>query len=119
MAESTKGRIFRKIADVMTFAVAVAIAYLTLSQVPDGSMPGDWDKAAHAAAFFALVFPAVLAHRWGILWMVPLAAAFGWAIEVIQPHFGRGREIEDFYADLIGIAAGTFAATAIRVLRKR
>lgn len=107
----------RLAADMLTVLTAVAIAYLTLSQ-SGGREFFISDKAAHAIAFFALVFPVSLAHRWGFLWIVPLAAGFGWAIEVIQPHFGRGREIEDFYADLIGIAAGTAAGTSIRLLRR-
>lgn len=113
------GKVFRRIADALTILIAVTIGYLTLSQMHETSMPSVWDKAAHAIAFFALVFPVVLAHRWGWLWIIPLAAGFGWAIEVIQPYFGRGKEIEDFYADLIGIGAGTISASLIRMFRRR
>ncbi|MDP7186520.1 MAG: VanZ family protein [Paracoccaceae bacterium] len=111
-------RVLRLAADVLTVLTAIAIAYLTLSQSVGGKPFFISDKAAHAIAFFALVFPVSLAHRWGFLWIVPLAIGFGWAIEVIQPYFGRGREIEDFYADLIGIASGATAGTLIRMLRR-
>lgn len=118
MSRVGKTRVLRQAADVLTVLIAVAIVYLTLSQSSGSKDFFIPDKVAHAIAFFVLVFPVSLMHRWGFLWIVPLAAGFGWAIEVIQPHFGRGREIEDFYADLIGIAAGTAAGTSIRLLRR-
>ncbi len=119
MGRTSKGQAFRRVADALTIIIAVTIGYLTLSQVHETPMPSVWDKGAHAIAFFALVFPVVLAHRWGWLWIIPLAAGFGWAIEVIQPYFGRGKEIEDLYADLVGIGAGTLVALFVRRLRRR
>jgi VanZ family protein len=89
---------------------AVAIAYLTLAPVPvpyQGRVVGV-DKIFHALAFAALVFPVVAtgAHRW--VWAVPLAIAFGGAIEIVQPHVGRSGMVADFLADVLGVAVGAW-----------
>lgn len=114
MTETIFRRRLRRLSDVVTVLIALAIAYLTLTQVESVKTSGDWDKAAHALAFFALVFPTVVTHRWGFVWMVPLAAAFGGMIELIQPYVGRGREFADFQADLAGILTGAAIAWVIR-----
>jgi VanZ family protein len=89
---------------------AVAIAYLTLAPVPvpyQGRVVGI-DKIFHAIAFAGLVFPVVAtgAHRW--VWAVPLAIAFGGAIEIVQPHVGRSGMVADFLADVLGVAVGAW-----------
>lgn len=90
--------------------VAVLIAYLTLTPVPD---PGEshifgLDKLYHIIAFAVLVFPVIATgpHRW--IWLVPLAIAFGGAIELIQPHVGRSAEWMDFLANGVGVGIGVW-----------
>jgi VanZ family protein len=90
-----------------TLAVAVLTLALTLTpgnyqvQAPVGT-----DKLYHFVAFFALVLPVAVTEprRW--LLAVCLAAAFGGAIEVIQPHVGRQAEWGDFFANAAGAMAG-------------
>ena len=68
-------------------------------------------------AFFVLVFPGALVHRWAFLWLVPSAILFGAAIEYLQPYFGRSREVADLYADIAGILGGVIAGTLVRLWR--
>lgn len=87
--------------------VAVVIAMVTLSP-PAGAPPlaPGLDKVFHAAGFAALVFPMILTdtRRW--LWVVPLAIAYGGAIELMQPSVGRSAEWLDWGADISGVLAG-------------
>lgn len=106
-------------ADVLMVLCALGIAFMTLLYKSDGQVGPQWaDKAFHAIAFFILVLPGAMVHRWAFLWLVPLAIAFGAAIELVQPYFGRSRELGDLYADIAGIFAGVLAGTLIRIWRK-
>lgn len=99
---------------------AAAIVFLTLFYSSEGPSGPPWaDKAYHAIAFFFLVLPGAMVHRWAFLWLVPLAIAFGAAIELVQPQFGRSRELADLYADIAGIFAGVIVGTLIRVWRSK
>ena len=107
-------------ADMMMVLVAVTIVFLTLFHRSGGSHGPEWiDKFYHAVAFFVLVFPGALVHRWAFLWLIPLAVIFGAAIEYFQPYFGRSREIADLYADIAGIFGGVMAGTLVRIWRQR
>jgi len=99
--------------------IAVAIVFLTLFHTSSNTGGPIWaDKAYHAIAFFALVLPGAMVHRWAFLWLVPVAVGFGAFIEIVQPYFGRSREIADLYADIAGILAGVSVGTLIRMWRK-
>lgn len=50
--------------------------------------------------------------------MVPLAAAFGGAIELLQPFVGRSRDLADWYADLKGIGAAAVLGSLLHVICK-
>lgn len=98
-----------RLAIFLTLLVALAIAHGTLS--PPGSQGQAWpltDKQIHALAFALLMLPGALiapqlARRLG-----PVALAYGGAIELIQPSFGRSAEWGDFLADGLGVLAGLF-----------
>ena len=91
--------------------LAVVIAYLTLTPVPEAAELEfrGIDKIYHMIAFAALVFPVIATgpHRW--IWMVPLAIAFGGAIELIQPYFDREANWLDFVANGVGVAIGVWS----------
>ena len=101
-------------------AVALAVAMLTPLDVPQ-SVPSYTDKLVHLAAFGLLVLPAALSRRVPLsLLFVGLfigAAAFGGVIELIQPHFGRNADINDWLADMAGAALGLLLALGIRHIR--
>lgn len=63
------------------------------------------DKLAHFVAFFFIALPALAVRPADWLWIVVLAGVLGGAIEIIQPMFGRGRELADFIADVLGALA--------------
>lgn len=109
---------FRIYADITMVLIAVTIVFLTLFYAPKGNGPTGMDKVYHAVAFFVLVFPGALTHRWSFLWLLPTAVLFGVAIEIAQPYFGRSRELADLYADIAGIMAGMIAGTMVRMWRK-
>lgn len=89
-----------------TALLAVLIAYLTLSAGDLGTLAPGSDKLHHALAFAALAFPiAALQPRWTLPAML-VFAAFGGAIELIQPYVGRSRDVMDWLADVIGLGLG-------------
>ncbi len=118
MSATTQKSRLRWAADLSMVMIALAIAFLTLLHAPSEAAGPKWaDKAYHAIAFFALVVPGAMVHRWAFIWLVPLATTFGAVIEIAQPYFGRSREIEDLYADIAGILAGIIVGTLIRIWR--
>jgi VanZ family protein len=72
------------------------------------------DKFVHLAAFGLLVLPAAFSRRVprGLLFggLFVGAAIFGGAIELIQPHFGRSADLNDWVADMAGAALGLLLA---------
>lgn len=99
----------------LTFLLVAIISYLTLFISGNGtSTPSFTDKIYHFLAFAALSSPVALFHPSSLAWALPPMAAFGGAIEVIQPYVGRGQELNDFIADLIGLAVGAILAAMVR-----
>ncbi len=92
-----------------------------LAPVPPGPPPlvAGLDKIVHASLFFAIALPilSVRPHAW--VWLLPALAAFGGAIELIQPYFGRGREFWDFIANIVGVVLAIPAGRAIFRLRSK
>lgn len=98
-----------RLAVALTLLLAVAIAVATLIPNAGRSPPFPYlDKIQHFLAFLVLVLPlaTVLRGRAAVAALVVLATAYGGAIELIQPRFGRGAEWFDFWADLAGALAG-------------
>jgi VanZ family protein len=54
-----------------------------------------------------------------MLWLAPVLAAYGGAIELVQPMVGRGRELADWLADLAGIGLGALVGVALRRVWQR
>ncbi len=101
-----------RLAVATTLGIAAAIVFLSLTPhetMPDA--PGS-DKLHHFVAYAAFAFPICAVRPRAILWMVPLAAAFGGAIELIQPHFGRHADWGDFIANATGAIMGAALAWA-------
>lgn len=80
--------------------------------VPDGS-----DKIVHLFAFAALSFPLARTGRFGLLPVFVGASAFGGLIELIQPAFNRSAEINDWIADIMGVALGIICGLIYRYVR--
>lgn len=92
---------------VISGALAVLCATVLLS--PVSGLPGTQviglDKAVHFVLFFGLVVPALSFAPRAWVWVVPLAIGYGILIEIIQPYFGRGRELGDMVANSLGAVA--------------
>ena len=98
-----------------TGALAVAIAYLTLTPLQVGLDLGS-DKLYHFIAFAALVLPCALFYAPTLIWVLPAAILFGGAIELIQPYVGRGGELADFGADALGVLIGATLGLTLRAI---
>ena len=98
-----------------TGALAVAIAYLTLTPLQVDLDLGS-DKLHHFIAFGALVLPCALLYARTLIWVLPAAIMFGGVIELIQPYVGRGRELADFGADAVGVVIGAAIGLTLRAI---
>lgn len=88
------------------------MTYALLAPVPDtpaNGFPG-LDKLVHFTMFFLIALPAlsVAPRAWG--WTVALVVVYGGMIEIVQPLFGRGRELGDFIANSFGAVCAIPAA---------
>ncbi|MFT4151687.1 MAG: VanZ family protein, partial [Paracoccaceae bacterium] len=91
--------------------VAVTVATLMPARL-EHLVPGN-DKLYHFLAFGALVLPtAAVRPRWAI-WAVLATIAYGGFIEIIQPYFGRERELADLRADALGAMAAAVAGLVL------
>jgi VanZ family protein len=92
---------------LLTCVIALLIAYGTLKPPGVGGAPLPLtDKQIHFLAFALLTFPYGWVRPSAARWLLPLAIAYGGAIELIQPTFGRGAEWGDLLADSLGALAG-------------
>ena len=103
----------------LSAVLALVIGYFTLTPNPDYILSSS-DKIDHLLGFAALLLPAALLYRHALYWLLPLAIAFGGAIEVIQPYVNRQGEWGDFYVDAAGAITGVCLGLSIRyIFRKR
>ena len=79
---------------------------------PDGG-----DKLVHLVAFAALAFPLSRTSRFGLLPVFLGASVFGSMIELIQPSFNRSADMNDWIADILGVALGIVCGLIYRRLR--
>ena len=100
---------------IVTLTLTVAMLW-PLDQPPPA--PRGNDKLVHFIAFAALAFPLARTGRIGLLPVFISASAFGGAIELIQPNFNRGADINDCVADVVGVAFGIGLGLLYRQLRK-
>ena len=80
---------------------------------PDGS-----DKVVHLIAFAALTLPLARTGRFGLIPIFIATSAYGGIIEVLQPFFGRSSDMQDWIADIAGVALGMMLGLLYRWLRK-
>ena len=98
----------RKYLDIpLTLAVTLSLtlAMLWPLEAPPPAPEGS-DKLVHFIAFAALAFPLARTGRFGLLPVFIGASAFAGAIELVQPSFNRSADINDWIADIIGVALG-------------
>ena len=107
----------RKYLDIpLTIAVALTLTVAMLwplDQPPPG--PEGSDKPAHFIAFAALAFPLARTDRIGLL---PVFIGMS-TIELIQPSFNRCADVNDWVADVVGVALGTGCGLFYRRIRRR
>ena len=104
MAFLTKYRLYL-IGIMLTVALGIVIAFLTLAPISSKGMPGS-DKLHHVLAFAALAFPLPFARPRLAGPVILAVSAYGGLIEIIQPFFGREASWVDFLADIIGATLG-------------
>jgi len=99
----------------VTTSLALVIAYLTLTPMPNLSLAGS-DKTHHLIAFATLTMPAAALYRRALAWLFPSAIVFGGLIEVLQPYVNRHGEWADFIADALGAILGVILGLILRRL---
>ena len=72
----------------------------------------------HFVAFAALASPLARTGRFELLPVFIGASAFGGAIELIQPSFNRGADINDWVAEVVGFILGIACGLLYRRLRR-
>ena len=97
----------------LTLTVAMLWPMEAPPPAPEGS-----DKLVHLAAFAALAFPLARTGRFGLIPVFIGASAFGGAIELIQPSFNRSADVNDWVADVVGVALGIGLGLLYRGLRR-
>ena len=110
----------RKYLDIpLTFTATITMTFAMLWPLeapplaPEGS-----DKLVHFIAFAALAFPLARTGRIGLLPVFIGASIFGGAIELIQPSFNRSADINDWVADILGVALGIGGGLLYRRIRR-
>ena len=98
----------------LTLTVAMLWPLEAPPPAPEGS-----DKLVHLIAFAALAFPLARTGRIGLLPVFIGASAFGGAIELIQPSFNRSADINDWFADIVGVVLGIGCGLLYRRMRRR
>ena len=104
----------------LTIAVTLSLSVAMLWP-PEGPPPAPEgsDKLVHLVAFAALAFPLARTGRFGLLPVFIGASAFGGVIELIQPSFNRSADVNDWVADVVGVALGIGCGLLYRRIRKR
>ncbi|MCC5955242.1 MAG: VanZ family protein [Natronohydrobacter sp.] len=116
-----------RVAEIAGYGLAIGFAvigtWLMLAPAgPETPLPfPHFDKLVHFVVFFLIALPAVAVRPDAWLWIVLCASALGGAIELIQPIVGRGRELADFVADVLGALAAVPVGRALsrRILKSR
>lgn len=109
-----------RLARVLTLALALGILVTTLW--PSNELPQPLtlrDKVLHLLAFALLILPMAVAEPRRALRLAPVCIAFGAAIEVIQPAFGRSAEWLDLLADALGVGLGLALGWGFRAAFRR
>lgn len=75
------------------------------------------DKIYQAVAFAGLVFPVAFFRPPWLMMVIPILAAFGGVIGLLQPYVGRECNLQDWVADIVGLAMGATAGVAAADVR--
>ena len=67
------------------------------------------DKLIHFVAFGTLAFPLSRTARIGLLPVIIGASAFGGVIELIQSSFNHIADVNDWFADIVGVLCWALA----------
>lgn len=107
-------------ARALTVLIALCILVGTLWPAGPPDVPFTLrDKLLHLLAFALLILPMALTDGRRAVRLAPICIAFGAAIEVIQPAFGRGAEWLDLLADALGVGLGLGAGWVLRAAVRR
>ena len=109
----------RKYLDIPITLIVTAILTIAMLWPLDAPPPAPdgRDKIVHIIAFAALSFPLSRTGRFGLLPVFVGASVFGGVIELIQPSFNRSADINDWIADIMGVAIGIICGLIYRRLR--
>lgn len=73
-----------------------------------------FDKTLHLLLFVCIVLPVTIVHPRGLPRLIPTVMIFGAMIEVVQPFFGRGMELQDLWANFFGVVIGVTIGFLVR-----
>ena len=110
----------RKQLDIPLTVIMTIILSFTMLWPLERPLPmiGGADRVVHFITFAALVFPLARTGRFGLLPLFISASAFGGTLELIQPRFNRGADINDWLMDIMGVIFGIACGLIYRHLRK-
>ena len=111
----------RKYLDIpltISVTLTLTVAMLWPLEAPPPAPEGS-DKIVHLIAFAALAFPLARTGRIGLLPVFFGASAFGGAIELIQPSFNRSADVNDWFADVVGVVLGIGCGLLYQRIRRR
>lgn len=104
--------LLHRYATALTVSMALAILVLSLSPMAQLPPAPGGDKLHHFIAYAALCFPLLFKDIRLARFVLPMAAAYGGLIELVQPYVNRYGEWADFAANsagcLIGLAMACF-----------
>lgn len=106
----------QSLALVLTVFAVLAVGIGTLWPALAIPGPPGTDKTIHMMAFAGIILPSAIFTPRRLFWLVPAAACYGAAIELIQPMVGRTADVNDFLADAAGICIGAGAGLILSVL---
>jgi len=92
----------------LTLALLTGLTFALLWPIEaSGGLRGG-DKVVHFLAFAILAFPIAFTGRLRMSILFFACSIYGGVIELLQPSFGRGAEVLDWIADMLGVAFGIF-----------
>lgn len=103
-----------RLALVVTVLYVAIVTWLLLAPIPNVPQVAGGDKLHHALAFAALVLPCAVARPRAAIPIALGAIAYGGAMELIQPSFGRSAEWLDLLADAVGAVLGVLLGRWLR-----
>ncbi|RUO20482.1 hypothetical protein CWE08_08260 [Aliidiomarina iranensis] len=108
---------------ILFLLVVVVVSALFVVQTPPtpaaASFPNA-DKVVHFGLFFILATTMHLAFRARLLIAIPLLLVYAVVIEIVQHHIpGRGAEVLDVVADMLGVLAFYLARALYKNRKKR